>query len=274
MGVLDVRGAQALKRIILGLLFDGQNFYLSRNFRLQRLGNISWLEEHFRIFDLTSLVDEVAVFHVARKLDVSAFSSELKELARNLFVPVSVGGGVRSIEEADVLFRSGADRLLFSSTLWNDPALVSEIVGKYGKQAVIGVLNFSFGNGQHPAIRYRQPGGFVYRSLADLPTSSLASLAGELVLQSVDHDGTGHGFPAQRLAEFQEVRMTPWVAAGGFGSIGHVSAALLDARIEAVLTSNLLAFLGSGLEGARAAALRAGVRLASWDQFSPTDLRK
>ncbi len=53
-----------MKRIILGLLFDGVDFYLSRNFRLQRLGNMAWLQEHFGIFDLASHVDEVAVLHV------------------------------------------------------------------------------------------------------------------------------------------------------------------------------------------------------------------
>ena len=264
-----------MKRIILGLLFDGVDFYLSRNFRLQRLGNMVWLQEHFGIFDLASHVDEVAVFHVARKMETKAFALELRELARNLFIPISVGGGVRSIEEADALFRSGADRIMFSSTLWNDPNLVREVGTKYGKQSVIGVLNYSRAEGQDTVVRYRHREGSPPIALKELPTESLASLAGELVLQSIDRDGTGQGFPLESLSPFEELRETPWIAAGGFGSTAQVSQALGDPRIEAVLTSNLLAFVGSGLESARRAALRSGVNLASWDLlWDDVDLRK
>jgi len=257
-----------VKRIILGLLFDGVDFYLSRNFRLQRLGNMAWLQEHFGIFDLASHVDEVAVFHVARKMETKAFALELRELARNLFIPISVGGGVRSIDEADALFRSGADRIMFSNTLRNDPNLVREVGTKYGKQSVIGVLNYSLAEGKDLALRYLHPEGPSFRAFNELPPESLASLVGELVLQSIDRDGTGQGFPLESLSHFEELRETPWLAAGGFGSTSHVSQALGDPRIEAVLTSNLLAFVGSGLESARRAALGSGVNLAAWDHLS------
>lgn len=257
-----------MKRIILGLLFDGVDFYLSRNFRLQRLGNVAWLQEHFGIFDLASHVDEVAVFHVARKMETKAFAMELKELARNLFIPISVGGGVRSIEDADVLFRSGADRIMFSDTLWNDPSLVREVGIKYGKQSVVGVLNYSLTGAQCPEIRHRHREGFPPIAIKELPTKSLASLAGELVLQSIDRDGTGQGFPTESLAHFEEFRDISWITAGGFGSIAHVSQALVNPRIQAVLTSNLLAFVGSGLESARRAALDSGVSLAAWEYVS------
>ena len=192
-------------------------------------------------------------------------------MARNLFIPISVGGGVRSIEEADALFRSGADRIMFSNTLWNDPNLVREVGTKYGKQSVIGVLNYSRAEGQDPVIRHRHREGPPTIALKELPTDSLGSLAGELVLQSIDRDGTGQGFPVESLSHFEELRETPWIAAGGFGSTAHVSQALGDPRIEAVLTSNLLAFVGSGLESARQAALGSGVDLASWDRFSMGD---
>ena len=258
-----------MKRIILGLLFDGVDFYLSRNFRLQRLGNMAWLQEHFGIFDLASHVDEVAVFHVARKMETKEFALQLKELARNLFIPISVGGGVRSIEEADALFRSGADRIMFSGTLWSDPNLVREVGAKYGKQSVIGVLNYSRAEGQDPVIRHRHREGSPPIALKALPTDSLGSLAGELVLQSIDRDGTGQGFPAESLSHFEELRETPWIAAGGFGSTAHVSQALGDSRIEAVLTSNLLAFVGTGLSLARSSSRERGVKLAVWEEWAP-----
>ena len=257
-----------MKRIILGLLFDGVDFYLSRNFRLQRLGNMAWLEEHFQIFNLASHVDEVAVFHVGRTMSSAAFAGALTELARNLFIPISVGGGVRSIEDADLLFRSGADRIMFSGTLWNEPTLVREVGRQYGKQAVIGVLNYSQTEGKSPIIRYRNEEGIHGVELTHLPTESLSSLVGEVVLQSIDRDGTGQGFPAGDLPSFAGLEETPLIAAGGFGSPAHVSQALSDFRVQAVLTSNLLAFVGTGLVIARQSALTVGVSLASWHDFS------
>lgn len=256
-----------MKRIILGLLFDGENFYLSRNFRLQRLGNLGWLQEHFQIFDLASFVDEVAVFHVARTTSTAHFAGAVRTLSENLFVPMSVGGGIRSVSDADVLFRSGADRLVFSGSLWNEPSLVAGIGQKYGQQSIVGVLNYSHPEDSRPVVRIKTDEEVTFASLEELPIGQLQSLVGEIVLQSIDKDGTGQGFPLDDLSSFPNFGEAPWIAAGGFGSTQHVSEALSDSRIEAVLTSNLLAFVGNGLQIAREDAVRRGVSLAHWESF-------
>ncbi len=258
-----------MKRIILGLLFDGESFYLSRNFRLQRLGNLEWLRSHFRIFDLTSFVDEVAVFHVSRKLDTEQFAGALRDLTQNLFVPLSVGGGVRTVADADTIFRAGADRVMFSGTLWTNPGLVRDVTEKYGKQAVLGVLNYSFLGLEGPRVRYHRDGSVVEENMASLPCAEMAATVGELVIQSIERDGTGQGFPTDQLGLFSELSDLPWVAAGGFRAPHHVADALGNAAVRAVLTSNLLAFVGTGLELARTAASDLGVELADWVPFSP-----
>ena len=257
-----------MKRIILGLLFDGENFYLSRNFRLQRLGNLGWLQKHFQIFDLASFVDEVAVFHVARTTSTAQFAESVKTLSQNLFVPMSVGGGIRSVADADVLFRSGADRLLFSGSLWNEPGLIAAIGKKYGQQSIVGVLNYSHPEDSSPVVRVKTNEEVAFASLEELPIGALQSLVGEIVLQSIDKDGTGQGFPLHDLSGFPNLGQAPWIAAGGFGSTRHISEALSDSRIEAVVTSNLLAFVGNGLQIAREDAVRRGVSLARWETFA------
>ena len=258
-----------MKRIILGLLFDGTDFYLSRNFRLQRLGDMSWLRTNFQIFDLASQVDEIAIFHVARTEASPDFSRSLAELAEGLFVPLSVGGGIRSLEDADSLFQAGADRVMFSNGLVSSPQLVNEIADKYGRQAVIGVINFFHDQNDEILVRLGAAGKIVTEKLDDLPRKQMTSAAGELVLQSVDRDGSGQGFPVTSLSRFMELDNLPWVAAGGFGSLDHVSEVLIDTRVEAVLTSNLLAFVGDGLMRARQGAIELGVSLASWERFFP-----
>ena len=260
-----------MKRIILGLLFDGTDFYLSRNFRLQRLGDMSWLRRNFQIFDLASQVDEIAIFHVGRTDASPDFSLSLAELAEGLFVPISVGGGIRSLADADSLFRAGADRVMFSNGLMSNPRLVNQIADKYGQQAVIGVINFFHTQNEEILVRRVSAGKIATEKLGDLPLRQMTAAAGELVLQSVDRDGSGQGFPVNSLSRFAELDSLPWVAAGGFGSLDHVSEVLMDTRVKAVLTSNLLAFVGDGLMRARQAALELGVSLASWEKFLPVE---
>jgi len=89
---------------------------------------------------------------------------------------------------------------------------------------------------------------------------------GEVIMQSVDRDGTGQGFPISILGALSHSPKTPVIVAGGFGSTAHVADCLVDEHVGAVLTSNLLAFLGDGLERARRAAEHAGVELAKWDK--------
>lgn len=259
-----------MKRIILGLLFDGVDFYLSRNFRLQRLGDLAWLRANFKIFDLASQVDEVAVFHVARKLDARTFSSAINELSQNLFVPVSVGGGIRTLDDADLLFRSGADRVIFSSSLWGNKRLPREVAAKYGQQAIVGVLNYKSDNGDGVFVRALTANAPEWLPLKELDSETVSSAVGELVLQSVGRDGTGQGFPLDDLRSFEEYEATPWVAAGGFGAANHIPEALLDQRIQAALTSNLLAFAGSGLSLAREKAAEMGVQLPEWLSWTGT----
>jgi len=250
---------------MLGLLFDGQNFFLSRNFRLQRLGNLAWLRTNFQIFQLASFVDEIVVFHVARSADSESFGHALQGLAEEIFVPLSVGGGIRRLEDADRLFRAGADRVMFSEMLWSNQTLVEAVRDKYGKQAVVGVMNFTSSEDGEIAIRSAGRAKLGFGSPSARDAEELVPLVGELVLQSIDRDGTGHGYPLGDLGKFSALAELPWIASGGFGLPEHVAQALLDERLQAALTSNLLAFVGTGLELARLEAARSAVDLAEWE---------
>ena len=250
---------------MLGLLFDGQSFFLSRNFRLQKLGDLNWLRTNLQIFQLASVVDEIVVFHIARGADTESFVHPLQGLAEEIFIPLSVGGGIRSLEDADRLFRAGADRILFSETLWSNPSLVKSVGDKYGKQAVVGVMNFTSSEGGEIAIRSAERTRLRLGSPSARDADKLVALVGELVLQSIDRDGTGHGYPLEDLEKFAPLADLPWIASGGFGLPEHFAQALLDERLQAALTSNLLAFVGTGLQLARTQTIQSGVDLAEWE---------
>jgi cyclase len=255
------------KRIILGLLFDGTHFYLSRNFRLQKLGDLDWLQLNFQIFDLASHVDEIAVFHVRRTMRSQDFGLALQQLTSRIFVPVSVGGGLQNMQEVDTMFRSGADRIMFSNSIWTQPELIRATSQKYGAQATMGVVNFLTNAGGEIVARRVQNGTGEMEEIGQLLAAIQELEMGELVVQSVDRDGTGQGFPISDLGMLSHSPRTPVIAAGGFGSTAHVEECLVDDRLQAVLTSNLLAFLGDGLSRARNHALRLGVEMARWEEL-------
>ena len=255
------------KRIILGLLFDGTHFYLSRNFRLQKLGDLDWLQLNFQIFDLASHVDEIAVFHVRRTMSSQDFGLALQHLTSRIFVPVSVGGGLQNMHEVDTMFRSGADRIMFSNSIWTQPQLIRATSQKYGAQATMGVVNFLTNDGGKIVARRVQNGTGETEEIGQLLAAIHGLEMGELVMQSVDRDGTGQGYPISNLGVLSHFPKTPVIAAGGFGSTAHVAECLVDDRLQAVLTSNLLAFLGDGLLRARNHALRLGVEMARWEEL-------
>ena len=98
------------KRLIFTLLYDSGYFSLSRNFRLQRVGDLKWLKENYNFEYISRYIDELIVLDVSKeKREIKNFCNILKELTDKIFVPISSGGGIRKFEHAKILLDSGAD---------------------------------------------------------------------------------------------------------------------------------------------------------------------
>ena len=92
------------KRLIFTLLYNSGIFSLSRNFRLQNVGDIKWLNENYNFDYISQYIDELIVLDVSRsRRDINAFSHILKSLTEKVFVPISSGGGIRKYEDAKIL---------------------------------------------------------------------------------------------------------------------------------------------------------------------------
>ena len=87
------------KRVLFTLLYDQGNFMLSRNFRLQRVGNLNWLKKNYDFSKISFFIDELIVLNVSRNnRDNTKFAEDLKLIATDIFVPIAAGGGINSIE--------------------------------------------------------------------------------------------------------------------------------------------------------------------------------
>jgi len=94
------------QRIIFTLIYENGFFNQSRNFRLQKVGNIDWLEENYKFQDIAFSLDEIIVLNVSKRdKNLSEFATMLNRLVDDVFIPVAAGGGINSISDAELLFK-------------------------------------------------------------------------------------------------------------------------------------------------------------------------
>lgn len=254
------------KRLIFTLLYDSGHFMLSRNFRLQKVGDIRWLQKNYDFSKVSFSIDELIVLDVTRgERDIDAFCDALKALTEGCFVPISAGGGVRSPGQARTLLRSGADKVVVNTPLHDNMALVEELATEYGQQCVVASVDL-----KRSADGAHQAWGHNGSKLMDTPAGDLiervsCAPVGEIYLNSIDRDGTGQGYDLKMLDLLPASVPKPVILAGGAGFASHLLTGLQDARVDAVATAHLFNFVGDGLKQARGSLISNGVCLPVWD---------
>jgi cyclase len=251
------------KRIIFTLLYQNKSFYLSRNFRLQKIGNLDWLKKNYDFSILTKSVDEIIILNVSReKNQIENFSKVIKKFSKECFLPISVGGKIIDIEVAKKYISSGADKLVVNTNLFNK-TLIKEIASTFGAQCVIGSIDYIkkknnfdiyIKNGKEKFIKKIK---LVFEYLEKMPV-------GEILLNSIDQDGTGNGFDFDILKHVPKNFAKPVILSGGAGNYKHILKALKNKKVDSIATANLLNFVGNGLQEARYLLMRNGIKLAEW----------
>jgi len=254
------------KRMIFTLIFSEGAFMLSRNFRLQKVGDFRWLKENYDFSQVSHYIDELVVLDATRgKKSIENFCSNLKLLTEGSFIPIAAGGGIHSVESANLLLRSGADKVVINSELYLNNGFVDELAREFGKQCVVGSMDLKLTeNGSYDVLSNN--GSRVESGDASHWIKIIAdSAVGEIYLNSVDRDGTGQGLDMKVLEILPTDFSKPIILAGGVGKSEHLIEGLLDERVNAVATANLLNFIGNGLKDARKSAVLDGIVLPIWD---------
>jgi cyclase len=171
-----------------------------------------------------------------------------------LEIPFTVGGGVRSVEDAIRIIESGADRVSLNSAALADPNLISAIAWRYGSQAV--VVAIDAGDGV-----VHTHGGRVVTTTKTIPWAVEAASrgAGEILLTSISHDGKREGFDLELTAAVRDAVSVPVIASGGAGSAVHVAEALRIA--DAALIASIVHENPAGLPGLRREIQELGIQL-------------
>jgi cyclase len=182
-------------------------------------------------------------------LDITASSDErdillhvIEAVAAQVFIPLTVGGGVRRVEDVRRLLNAGADKVSINTAAVQNPALVEQASGKVGNQCIVVAID---------AKRKGDGGWEVYTHGGRKPTGldavawarrMQAAGAGEILLTSMDRDGTRDGFDLELTRAVSQAVGVPVIASGGVGSMEHLAAGVLEGRADAVLAASVFHF--------------------------------
>jgi cyclase len=253
------------KRIIFSLIYSDNYFNQSRNFRLQRVGNENWLENNYQFSKISHSIDELILIDATKSnKNILKFSKTLSSIVKNVFIPICAGGGVRNIGDAELLFNSGADKIILNSSLFENPNLVLELVKIYGSQSIVASIDY----------KIKGDNSFVYihdgSTVIDMDLQSYINHVqylgiGEIYLNSIDKDGTGFGYDLETINKVVNFISVPLIIAGGAGNESHLLDGLKLEKVNAVATANLFNFVGDGLPKARKKMLDFGINLPIWE---------
>lgn len=180
-------------------------------------------------------------------LDITATSDDrnttvdlVRKVAEKVFIPFTVGGGIRTVDDFRTLLREGADKISVNSAAINNPDLINQAADKFGSQCVVVAID---------AKRRPDNSGFdVYRSGGRINTGldavewakeAYKRGAGEILLTSMDCDGTKSGYDIELTRSITDVVNIPVIASGGAGKKEHFADAFLKANADAVLAASL-----------------------------------
>ena len=253
-----------LKRIIFCLYYQDGFFYISRNFRLQKVGDIEWLIKNFGFGQTSNYIDEIIVILVKKKPNSSDFNSffqNVSKLRKSLFIPITLGGGVRDLKTSKQFFDNGADKILINTLTYKKKEIVDEIAGFYDAQAICVMVDYKKKLDQNEL--YSNCGTELESISFEKHIENLNNVScGEIILNSMDNDGNAEGLNVTILNEISNKINKPILIMGGAGKPEHLLEALESKKVSGVITANLFNFLGDGLKFARVYALKNSIPLA------------
>lgn len=167
----------------------------------------------------------------------ATFTDLVSRIAERIDIPFTVGGGIRSLEDAGRLLDAGADKITVNSSAVADPSLIDAIAAKYGSQFVVLAVDAKMLDGEW---RVTTHGGrnFTDRELFAWTREAVERGAGEILFTSMDHDGTRNGYPCDTFARLSELPV-PIIASGGAGSVDHIAEVLTTGKADAALAASI-----------------------------------
>jgi cyclase len=221
---LDVRNGQVVK----GVNFEG----------LRNAGDPAELAQRYN----EEGIDEVVILDVTATIEGRrALAETVSAVARRIFIPLTVGGGIRSEADAAAAIDAGAEKVSLNTAALSDPALITRLASRYGSQAAIVAIDAKWVDGR--ATVYARSGqAGTRREAVEWAKEAADRGAGEILLTSIDRDGTKAGFDCELTAAVSKAVDIPVIASGGAGSLEHFVDVFEAGCADAALAASIFHF--------------------------------
>ncbi len=206
--------------------------------------------------------DELVFLDITASSDARPIVLDMvRRVADTVFLPFTVGGGVRTVEDVEALLRAGADKVAVNTAAVERPELLTDLSRRFGSQAVVLAVDArAQGGGRWEVFVHggRTPTG---RDAVAWARDGVERGAGEILLTSMDRDGTKDGFDVLLTRAVAEAVTVPVVASGGCGTVAHMAEVLTEGRASAALAASIFHFGEVRIHDAKAQLLREGVEV-------------
>jgi cyclase len=221
---LDVRDGSVVK----GVNFEG----------LRQAGDPATLARRYNVEG----IDELVILDVTATLEGRrALARTITAVSRELFIPLAVGGGIRSEADAADAVDAGADKVSLNSAALADPALITTLATRYGSQAVVIAIDAKRQDGRF-MVYSRSGSTNANREAVEWAREAADRGAGEILLTSIDRDGTRSGFDCELTAAVSDAVRIPVIASGGAGNFAHFVDVFTAGRADAALAASIFHF--------------------------------
>jgi len=218
---LDVRNGQVVK----GVNFEG----------LRSAGDPAELARRYN----AEGIDELVILDITATIETRrALADTIRAVARELFIPLAVGGGIRSEADAEAAIDAGADKVSLNTAALSRPALITTLAERYGSQAVVVAIDAKAA-GDRFAVYARSGRTDADRDAVEWAREAESRGAGEILLTSIDRDGTKAGFDCPLTAAVSTAVTIPVIASGGAGGLDHFVEVFTAGRADAALAASI-----------------------------------
>jgi len=226
---LDVRDGSVVK----GVNFEG----------LRRAGDPAELAARYNVEG----IDEVVILDVAATIEQRrALADTIRAVSAKLFIPLAVGGGIKTEADADAVIEAGADKVSLNSAPLAEPKLLTRLAGRYGSQAVVVAIDAKR-DGDRYAVFARSGSTATGRDAVEWAREAEACGAGEILLTSIDRDGTKVGFDCEMTAAVSAAVSIPVIASGGAGKLDDFVDVFTRGAADAALAASIFHYAESSV---------------------------
>ena len=246
---LDVDNGRVVKGVnFVGIRDAGDPVEVAKKYNSQGADEITFLD--------------ITASHERRDTTVEV----VERISENVFIPLTVGGGIRSLDDIQTMLNAGADKVSINTAAIQNPRLVEEAANKFGSQCIVVAVDAKLISGKGETAHYEifTHGGRKSTGIEaiDWATKMARFGAGEILLTSMDRDGTKDGFELNLTKKISEAVNIPIIASGGVGTLDHLVEGIKLGKADAVLAASIFHYGEYTIQQAKAYLFSCGIEVA------------